>query len=59
LVIEGMEVEHAHIKLYPLYRIVKRVAEGTADQTDYQGFLTTLHGKRASETALARTAHRF
>ena len=54
-----MEVDHAHIKLYPLYRIVKRVAEGTADQTDYQGFLTTLHGKRASETALARTAHRF
>jgi diadenosine tetraphosphate (Ap4A) HIT family hydrolase len=52
-VFEGVEINHAHIKLYPVYNIVKKVAsEETRYSGDYQGFITTLHGPQAKEVDL-------
>lgn len=59
MVMEGMEVNHAHIKLYPIYTIGSYTAPGIADLTVYPGYLTTLHGKRASEADLVSVQAKF
>src|SRR5690242_8786625 len=38
MVMEGMEVDHAHIKLYPIYEIVRTTAEETIDLNKYRGY---------------------
>jgi diadenosine tetraphosphate (Ap4A) HIT family hydrolase len=52
LVVEGMEVDHVHIKLYPIYKIKSKVRRKTKFYESYQGFLTTLHGQKADEKTL-------
>ena len=59
MVMEGMEIDHAHIKLYPIYCVRARVSEETADLSEYLGFITTLHGKRAWSEALAAVQGQF
>ncbi len=53
MVMEGMEVNHAHIKLYPIYKIGNNTATETFDMSVYPGYLTTLHGKKASKKELS------
>jgi diadenosine tetraphosphate (Ap4A) HIT family hydrolase len=53
IVVEGMQIDHFHIKLYPVYRINKKV-EGKNEliekfrkytiQNWYSGYITTLYG---------------
>ncbi len=59
MVMEGMEVDHAHIKLYPIYKVLSAVAEGTIDLNVYPGYLSTLHGERMSGEELAEVAASF
>jgi diadenosine tetraphosphate (Ap4A) HIT family hydrolase len=53
IVVEGMEIDHFHIKLYPVYKINKKVEEKSeliekfreyTIQNWYCGYITTLHG---------------
>jgi histidine triad (HIT) family protein len=59
LVVEGMEVRHIHIKLYPVYKINTNVAPKTIDALSkdikdnwYNGYIATLHGERANDYEL-------
>jgi len=54
MVMEGMEVDHAHIKLYPIYKIGSSVAAQTFDMNVYPGYITTLHGEKADEPELRK-----
>ncbi|WP_416223685.1 HIT family protein [Synechococcus sp. CBW1107] len=53
MVIEGMEIDHAHIKLYPMYSIRKRTSNEIGEMEYYDGYLSTLHGNRADESTLS------
>lgn len=50
LVIEGMEINHAHIKLYPLHGVgtafKPMVRKETIYFEKYEGYITTLHGPK-------------
>jgi histidine triad (HIT) family protein len=56
LVMEGMGVNHVHIKLYPLHGLDKdfkpMIPEGEHFYEKYQGYLTTLLGPRATDQEL-------
>jgi histidine triad (HIT) family protein len=59
LVVEGMEINHIHIKLYPVYKINANVVPKTIDalakdvkENWYNGYIATLHGERASDDEL-------
>ena len=56
MVMEGMEIDHAHIKLYPIHTIAQTVAFGQVDLTVYRGYLSTQHGPKQSESELERLA---
>jgi diadenosine tetraphosphate (Ap4A) HIT family hydrolase len=58
-VVEGMEVDHAHVKLYPIHRVMAATATATIDQERYSGYLCTLHGARRPDEELARTARQI
>ena len=54
-VIEGMEIDHFHIKLYPFYKISNKVIPTDKIKLSiesYPGFLITLHGPKADEEEL-------
>ncbi|CCI22782.1 Histidine triad (HIT) protein [Microcystis aeruginosa PCC 9809] len=59
LVMEGMEIEHAHLKLYPIHTVKKSIAEETIDLNEYNGYLCTLHGQRMSDWELAQVAQKI
>jgi histidine triad (HIT) family protein len=59
MVMEGMEIDHAHIKLYPVYTIGKHIATETFDMNIYPGYLTTLHGEKASDIELKAVVKAF
>lgn len=56
LVMEGMGVNHAHIKLYPLHGLGKEYKAMIPDEKryfeNYAGYLSTLMGPKADESAL-------
>lgn len=56
LVMEGMGVNHAHIKLYPLHGLDKEFAvmapEGNVFFEKYEGYLTTKLGPKADDTVM-------
>jgi histidine triad (HIT) family protein len=59
LVVEGMEVKHIHIKLYPVYKINSNVSPKIIDTLSkdikenwYNGYIATLHGERAKDEEL-------
>jgi histidine triad (HIT) family protein len=56
LVCEGMGVNHAHVKLYPLHGLESEFVEMSGPQQvyyeKYVGYLTTLLGPKASEDEL-------
>jgi len=54
-VIEGMEIDHLHIKLYPFYKISSNILPTESMSLElgsYPGFLITLHGPRAKDEEL-------
>ena len=63
LVAEGMGIDHAHIKLYPLPGLRKKFEEKWAPQriyfTKYQGYLTTVLGPEVSREELKKMAIKF
>ncbi|MCB0721561.1 MAG: HIT family protein [Ignavibacteriae bacterium] len=56
MVMEGMGVNHAHIKLYPLHGLDEDFAEIVAEERKYsdkyEGYLSTLMGPKAEEEEL-------
>lgn len=50
MVMEGMGINHAHIKLYPLHGLNKKFKEMWGDKEiflkNYEGYVTTLEGPR-------------
>lgn len=56
LVMEGMGINHAHIKLYPLHGLDSQFKEILSKESvyfkDYQGYITTQLGPRASDEEL-------
>jgi diadenosine tetraphosphate (Ap4A) HIT family hydrolase len=63
VVVEGMGVNHAHIKLYPLHGLDKKFTEMWAKEKvyfeDYPGFITTQLGPEKSTQELKKTAEKI
>ena len=63
LVMEGMGINHAHIKLYPLHGLDSQFKEILSKESvyfkDYQGYITTQLGPRASDEELTRLRDLF
>ena len=59
MVMEGMEIDHGHIKLYPIHKVIKTVAEGTIDLNEYSGFISTLHGDKEGDSELEEIAKKI
>jgi len=60
MVMEGMGVNHAHIKLYPLHGVGKEFKETWADGKiffeKYEGYISTLLGPKADISELKKLA---
>jgi hypothetical protein len=60
MVMEGMGVNHAHIKLYPLYGIEEKFKEIWAKDKvffeKYEGYISTQLGPQADISALKKLA---
>jgi len=58
LVMEGMGINHAHIKLYPLHGLesdfVEMIPEENIFFDKYKGFITTQLGPKAADEELAK-----
>jgi diadenosine tetraphosphate (Ap4A) HIT family hydrolase len=63
MVMEGMGVDHAHIKLYPLHGIEKKFVEIWAKEEkffeNYEGYLTTVLGPKADSKELKEIARKI
>ena len=63
MVLEGMGINHAHIKLYPLHGLGKEFEEMWADRRvfyeKYPGFIDTRIGPKKSEEELEKLAERI
>jgi diadenosine tetraphosphate (Ap4A) HIT family hydrolase len=59
MVTEGMEIDHAHVKLYPIHSVISSVSAEVEDLNEYRGFISTKHGARAADDELARLASAF
>ena len=63
MVMEGMGVNHAHYKLYPLHGLKDEneavIAEGTAHYDEYPGYVCTRMGEKADFGELQELAKRI
>ncbi len=63
MVMEGMGINHAHIKLYPLHGLESEFKEILSGETvffkEYQGYITTQLGPKASDEDLTRLRDLF
>ena len=63
LVMEGMGINHAHIKLYPLHGLDSQFKEILSKESvyfkEYQGYITTQLGPKASDEELTRLRDLF
>ena len=63
MVMEGMGIDHIHIKLYPLHGLKDKFVEIWADKKvffeKYEGYITTLIGERADDKELAKLAKKI
>ncbi|MBL8008620.1 MAG: HIT domain-containing protein [Ignavibacteria bacterium] len=63
LVMEGMGINHAHIKLYPLHRLESEFKEMWTDDRvffdKYEGFITTKLGPKATDEELEKVRKLF
>jgi diadenosine tetraphosphate (Ap4A) HIT family hydrolase len=60
LVFEGLEINHLHAKLYPVYGLKGKFesihTKDTVSFGDYPGYVSTLHGPRADLEELRKVA---
>lgn len=63
MVMEGMGVNHAHIKLYPLHGLDEKFTEMWASDkvyfNKYKGYITTQLGPEKSQTELEKIAEKI
>ena len=63
MVMEGLGVDHAHIKLYPIYGLEKEFEETWAKEKvffdHYRGYISTQLGERADDAKLAAIAKKL
>lgn len=63
IVMEGMGINHAHIKLYPMHGLWKEFKEYESPERvffeNYQGYTTTLMGPQATEEELTQIRNLF
>lgn len=63
IVMEGLEINHAHIKLYPMHGLGKEFKEYESLERvffeKYQGYITTLAGPQATEEELTQIRNLF
>ena len=63
LVMEGMGVNHAHIKLYPLHGLGSEfkaiIPDGKKFFENYEGYLTTVMGPKADDAELKKIRDLF
>lgn len=63
LVMEGMGINHAHIKLYPLHGLDSTFKEMLSDKTvffdKYQGYISTQLGPKTSDDELKKVLELF
>ncbi len=63
MVMEGMGVNHAHIKLYPLHGIEKKFEKNIAKKVKffdhYEGYIATYIGPRAKDEELKKLASKI
>lgn len=63
LVFEGLEIDHLHAKLYPVHGLASKfesiVPKETVNFDRYPGYVSTLHGRRASSGELDRLAEKI
>ncbi|MBT3408938.1 HIT family protein [Candidatus Woesearchaeota archaeon] len=52
LVLEGMEIDHVHVKLYPIHNVITNISDKIVNLNDYPGYLDTNHGKEATNKEL-------
>ena len=60
MVMEGMEINHAHIKLYPLHGVTEKFKEMCAKEKiwfdKYEGYISTKTGPKVDITELKKLA---
>jgi diadenosine tetraphosphate (Ap4A) HIT family hydrolase len=63
MVMEGMGVNHAHIKLYPLHGVEEKFIESWAKEKKfferYEGYISTQLGPQADNEELKRLAEQI
>lgn len=63
MVMEGLGVNHVHIKLYPLHGLKKRFGAKSPKKRiffkRYMGYINTLMGKRAKDDYLVKLANKI
>ena len=63
MVMEGMGIDHAHLKLYPLYGLNKKFEEITSKKRiffdSYQGYISTQLGPQADLKKLKKMAKKL
>jgi len=63
MIIEGMEINHAHIKLYPLHGLDKKFKEMIAKEKiyfdKYEGYVTSIEGPKKSLDELKKVANKI
>jgi len=63
MVMEGMGVNHVHIKLYPLYGLDEKFKETWHPEKKfferYEGYISTQIGDKASDEELKKTAEKI
>lgn len=60
MVIEGLEINHAHIKLYPLHGLTKKFKEAVIKEKiffdEYEGYISTREGPKVKLSELKELA---
>lgn len=61
LVIEGMWVDHIHVKLYPVFKVNKKTARMRRKEIEkwYSGYIITTPGPRADDLELSHIAEKI
>ncbi len=63
MIMEGMGIDHIHVKLYPLHGLKEKFVETWADKKiffeKYEGYVTTLMGERADDKELAKLTEKI
>jgi len=56
MVMEGLDIDHAHIKLYPIYGLNRKFKSGAVLPSDYEGYVAVENGHERSLEELKKVA---